>query len=271
MEAMMRIDRRVVWGVIAGLFVLAGSVVIVHADVTKTVNCGAGETITAALETQGPGQALVLIVNGTCKENVTITRNDVTLQGGPNGASVLATDPKRGAIVVDGAQRVSLQGLTIRQRTLGVAGIGGASFEMLGNRIRSTDEHAILVDGHSRAVIRGNVVEAKVAPAIHVSSSTATLAQNTVRGSSGVLVTGDGRAEMGQGYMITSAGAIECAFLQKQLAAQLKLRTDSAATHAKAIAEQAQSFHERGEHTKSVAKYEEAATAAGIMLEHLAE
>ncbi len=74
-------------------------------DKTVTVNCGT-DTISAALAAATPGGALVITVNGTCTENVSITKDDVTLSGGGTGAI-------NGEILIDAARRAVIDGLTV--------------------------------------------------------------------------------------------------------------------------------------------------------------
>src|SRR5262249_61794439 len=60
--------------------------------------------------------------------------------------------------------------------------------------------------------------------------------------------------------------ANECPTLQAQIDAALSRRSDPNATIAKQLAAQAWALHQAGQHTESVAKYDEAARAAGITL-----
>ena len=63
--------------------------------------------------------------------------------------------------------------------------------------------------------------------------------------------------------------ANECPTLQAQIDAALGRRTDPNATIAKQLAAQAWALHQAGKHAESVAKYDEAARAAGITLRHM--
>ena len=105
--------RRLLWGV-AVLGVLFGPLADrAHADVkTIKVDCGKGETIAHALAQGDDRKPLVIVVKGTCAENVTIERDDVALQGEP-GAAIVGADATRSTIVVDGARRVLIEGLTV--------------------------------------------------------------------------------------------------------------------------------------------------------------
>jgi Right handed beta helix region len=215
------------WFVLFGLLVAMFAVGARGAEATAlTVNCAAGETVASALEKQEPGMPLVLTITGTCRENVTIARDDVTLQGGSDSAVVQAADDARGAIVIDGAQRVVIERLTVRRGTHGVAALHGATAILRDNIIRFTGREAVLIDGGSHAVIQRNVIETKSARQIQVSSSTADLSHNTLRGGPGVALTSGGVAQLGPALVLTASGAVDCQYLQADMVAQIKSRTD---------------------------------------------
>ncbi|MEW6336566.1 MAG: right-handed parallel beta-helix repeat-containing protein [Acidobacteriota bacterium] len=85
---------------------------------TVTVRCGEpGETIAAALETAA--DRLVVLVAGTCAENVVIRRSDVTLAGASGDAStdrIVGVEPglaTRAVVEVSDAARVRIEDLAI--------------------------------------------------------------------------------------------------------------------------------------------------------------
>ena len=69
-------------------------------------------------------------------------------------------------------------------------------------------------------------------------------------------------------FLATPALAGECPLLQKQIDDAIGNRLDATAADAKALAAEAWSLHQAGKHPQSVAKYDEAAKAAGVMLKH---
>lgn len=92
------------------------------------VHCSHGQTIARALELGDARKPLVLVVRGTCKENVVITRDHVTLQGDPpRVAAVQAANPKAHAITVM-ATWIGINGLTV---TGGLNGIWTAGVSYL--------------------------------------------------------------------------------------------------------------------------------------------
>jgi hypothetical protein len=60
--------------------------------------------------------------------------------------------------------------------------------------------------------------------------------------------------------------ATECPALQAQIDKAVGTRYDASAGNAKVLAQQAWALHQAGKHAESVAKYDEAAKAAGITL-----
>ena len=60
--------------------------------------------------------------------------------------------------------------------------------------------------------------------------------------------------------------ASECPALQAQIDKAVGTRYDASAGNAKVLAQEAWALHQAGKHAESVAKYDEAAKAAGITL-----
>lgn len=60
----------------------------------------------------------------------------------------------------------------------------------------------------------------------------------------------------------------ECPLLQAQMERQVNNRFDSAAYQARENMKEASALHASGKHAESVAKYDEAAKAVGVKLEH---
>ena len=64
-----------------------------------------------------------------------------------------------------------------------------------------------------------------------------------------------------------SALANQCPALQAQIDRAIGNRFDASAANARSLASQAMALHNSGKHDESVAKYDEAAQAAGITLQ----
>jgi len=76
------------------------------------VNCNVvGQTITAAIAANPDVSPLVLQVKGTCTENITIIRDDVTIKtNGVAHATIHAADPTQPTVLLDGARNIVIDG-----------------------------------------------------------------------------------------------------------------------------------------------------------------
>jgi hypothetical protein len=70
------------------------------------------------------------------------------------------------------------------------------------------------------------------------------------------------------GFAVSPVMANECPTLQAQIDAEANRRFDNGAYQAKMLATEAGALHAHGKHAESVAKYDEAAKAAGMTLTH---
>ena len=139
----------------------------------KIVKCGKGKTIGKALEKGNKRKPLVIIVQGPepCKENVIITRDDVTLRGDKDvGGTVTASDPDRPTILIEGAHRVVIDYLTVSGGKNGINGVGGADFTVQNSTIRDNERDGVRVAGGS-AVIIGNEILANTRHGVNVTES----------------------------------------------------------------------------------------------------
>ena len=116
-----------------------------------TVNCGT-DTIGDVLAAATPGGRLTITINGTCTENVTITRDDVTLEG--NGGS----DVVDGQISINGARRVMIKNLTVTGPGAGISGFENASFTVEESTIDANGTDGIQVHDGANANILNNTI-----------------------------------------------------------------------------------------------------------------
>ena len=84
------------------------------ATATVNVDCAAGQTIGAALQT--PAVALSIVFTGKCTEDVLIRRDDVTLRGGASGATIdgSVVTAAAAALTIDHSARVTLSDFAVR-------------------------------------------------------------------------------------------------------------------------------------------------------------
>jgi hypothetical protein len=113
---------------------------------TFSVDCSKGQTISAALERGSTGKPLLVIVKGTCTEQVTIARDDVTLQGGDpeSGATVVGPDSGTDVIVVTG-NRTRLENLTITGGNNGIRVQGMFNVDLLKMVVLNSASNGVVV------------------------------------------------------------------------------------------------------------------------------
>ena len=135
-------------------FLFAGSPVIAFADNdgdTRTVNCAAGGSIQDALAKKKLDRPLTVVIRGACTENVTVTQDDVTLQG--DGGSIT------GSLVVDGARRAVVADLGISNPAgNGVTITNGAAATLRNNRIDDSSGYGLFLRNASFAVVNDNTM-----------------------------------------------------------------------------------------------------------------
>jgi Right handed beta helix region len=140
------------------------SVGVVGADsAVKKVKCDNGQTLTEALRKAKPGDPLQ--VTGTCHERVTITTDQLTLDGGASavleGGGGGPTEFE-GVVTIDGVQGVTLTGFTVQNGPgEGILGIHGAAFTVQQTTVQQNAASGIAVADGSTAdltdcTIQGN-------------------------------------------------------------------------------------------------------------------
>jgi hypothetical protein len=153
-------------------------------DLVIDVNCASGDRVTRALERPSVfDRRMVIVVNGTCTENVVIERDDVTLKAGTSGGGVTAADSSKPAVQVNGARRVAVEGLAVTGGLHGVQAIDGAAVAIRGAAIRSAVQNGAFVYNGSTATIDGSTIENHGSSGVAaVAASSATMTGSTVRG-----------------------------------------------------------------------------------------
>lgn len=119
-------------------------------DKLITVDCTAG-TITDALREAPPGGRLIITVEGNCVENVTITRDDVTLQGGSGVVD--------GQITIDGARRVVINDLKVTGALHGILAVNNATVTVQNSIIEQNILSGIVARYGAFALIQDNTIE----------------------------------------------------------------------------------------------------------------
>lgn len=124
--------------------------------VALTVACP-GQTIGDALASAPAGAPLTITVSGECTENVVVMRDDVAILGA--GATVVAADPSRPAILLEGARRVTLDKVSTSGGAGGVVGVRGAVFTFSNATVSGAAGHGVVVTDNSVLAVFDSTVE----------------------------------------------------------------------------------------------------------------
>jgi len=149
-----------------------------------TVDCGQGQTISAALAQGDSRKPLVVNVLGVCNESVTITRDNVTLLGDPAvGATINAPSSNTDVVTVQG------KGVTLENLVLTGGGLNG-----------------IRIEGAFRSVIRNCMIQGASADGIRVFVGDVRVMNSTIQGSgaNGVTVNRGGSVAISGGSQINA-------------------------------------------------------------------
>jgi hypothetical protein len=120
----------------------------------RTVNCTTGGTITQALSITNPGDTIR--IKGTCTETVTLTRDDLTLEG-KDAAIIDGQGGEQAVITVDGARRVTLNNLTVQNGAHGILARRGATVRLTGIIARNNTTQGIRIDDNTSATFQGTI------------------------------------------------------------------------------------------------------------------
>lgn len=127
---------------------------VTAAEAAVTVNCNTGGSIQAALDANSSVSPLVLVIKGTCHENVVITRDDVTIKvKGTLPATITPADPNKTTVFVDGGHRITIDGLTagisISGGIYGLAASRGATVSLAHCDVSGATSNAVLASWSS--------------------------------------------------------------------------------------------------------------------------
>jgi hypothetical protein len=115
-----------------------------------TVDCDAGDSLAAALDLAQPGATVE--IHGTCSEQVRVTVDRLTLDGG--GEAVIDGGGERGPVLhVDGARDLTVRGLTVRNGSFGILAEHLATLVLEDVVAHGNSAHGIEVI-HSNVVVR---------------------------------------------------------------------------------------------------------------------
>lgn len=179
-------------------------------DLVLNVDCANGQTIVQALKRPTVFERrLVIVVQGTCTENVMIERDDIVLRAHPAGGGVNAADAAKSAIDINGAKRVALEGLSVAGGRHGVRATGGASVAIQGGAVRDAVLNGIYVVGGASASVDGSTIENNGRTGVVAEGARITLTNSSVRANqfSGVTAFMSGQVQLGN---VDDAGVVCC-------------------------------------------------------------
>ncbi len=124
---------------------------------TKKLACGSGKTIQAEMTKLKPGD--ILLVTGTCNENVTIDENveRITVDG-QGTASINAADPTRATVGIRG-RNITLTGLTITGGDNGVGITRGGTATITNSIIQGSIRDGITVSQGSSMRLTNSTIQ----------------------------------------------------------------------------------------------------------------
>jgi hypothetical protein len=184
-ELTMRMKRFTIVLTVLGLASFAGAI---HNDAwagikEAVVDCAKEQLIADAIAKADDDEGIQITIKGTCTEIVTVTTDGVTFRGDPGVGGTLM-----GGFIVDGAQRVVIDDLTVTgspdngvlakggaavtvsnsiitdHGRSGIAVILGATAQINGNTISDNDSYAIVVVEEGSARLRSNTVTTDFIP-----------------------------------------------------------------------------------------------------------
>jgi len=133
---------------IATLLLASIGLFSMHADAqpSRTVDCDSGDSIQAELDRKGGHSGPITInVIGTCEENVYIRRDDVSVNG--NNNAVIS-----GTIYLEGANRITIQNITVTGPGLGVSVIGSNYVQLLNAIITENQDWTAIIANESSSL-----------------------------------------------------------------------------------------------------------------------
>lgn len=181
---------------ICSLLVLGMAILPERAEAqVRRVDCNAGRKIAPALRFPA-GRHLTIEVSGACTENVTIARDDVTLRGLP-GATLTALNSGASTILIDGARRVRIEGLTVIGGSGGITGTNGAVFNIANVVVQGSTRWGVDSAYGSTATIDGSTIQNITGDGvISVNNASLVVTNSILRNNTGTGATGSRSAHL---------------------------------------------------------------------------
>lgn len=149
-----------------------------------SVDCSKGQTVAAALDRGDERKAMILTVQGTCNENVLITRDDVTLQGDASKGAVINGASASPTITVR-ANSVTLNRLTVRGGSQGISLAGANNVGITNSDVQFAASQGINIVGSSAVSVVGSSVQNNTRSGITAVQSNVAITQTQVSNNAG--------------------------------------------------------------------------------------
>lgn len=140
------------------------------------VDCGVGQTIAQALQEAKPGDTIQ--ITGTCHETVTITTDQVTLDG-QGTTTIDGSGSGQAVMTVDGARRVTIKNMTVRNGNDGILARRGAAVILEGLAAEDNANEGLEIDENSTAQIIDCTVQRNGGDGIFVNRSSSVTFEGT--------------------------------------------------------------------------------------------
>jgi hypothetical protein len=166
--------------------------------IRMSVDCDAGETVQGALK-RARTQAMVVTIKGRCAEHVTIERDDIVLRAHQAGGEIDGPDRTRPVVRINGARRVGIEGLVIRNGFHGVELTGAAAATLARVSISGAARNGIDIQAGSVGTVDGSTVEGNGRNGLALSGANVTVTGSVVRANnfSGMAIARGSNAELG--------------------------------------------------------------------------
>ena len=134
------------------------------------VNCNVGGSVMRTLNGLAAilPQPIVLHISGVCTEAVTITRNDVTLQGNSTSDGLQAPSANATVLTLNGSLRTTLNQLMVTGGNQGIFAENGASFIATGILVTGAQATPVSVNANSNGALQNSTVQNATQEALHV-------------------------------------------------------------------------------------------------------
>ena len=177
--------------------------------ITEIVECAKGDTVADALDDIAEKtEPVTIIIEGVCIEAVTITRDNVTLQGASPGDGLQlfsTTDP---VLTLDMVNRIFLDSLTITGGSRGILAVG-AHFSATNVTVQGADRYNIQARRSSSGHLIDSTVKDSGFDGISSISSSGIVMRNTVLQDSfrdGLTANSGGNITLTEGSVVRGSG-----------------------------------------------------------------